>query len=232
MTRQRPTEQWIRGPWGGCSSPGPCKLLPRVWGTTQPASPHHFPIPARHGSATSAIHPGSWLPQRMLWGWEHGVHPIPPLLLQLFLSPPMPSALPKPFHQSPGVGSSGGLGVQPQCPAVERVLRGALKQALKWGPVHPRSREVLLCPGGVAVPRDPAGSCTILLLPASGSSAVLGRPPCPMVLVRGPCRGLPASSSQVRAGPARTPAALGSLPRFLTDPKACPNPPAGTRWGR
>lgn len=63
---------------------------------------------------------------------------------------------------------------------------------------------MLLCPGGVAVPRDPAVSCTILLLPASGSSAVPGRPPRPMVLVGGPCSEQPASSPQVRAGPAGT----------------------------
>lgn len=49
--------------------------------------------------------------------------------------------------------------------------------------MHPRSRELLLCPGGVTVLDGhpimrnvvPSSSCTIILPAATGSSAVLGQ---------------------------------------------------------
>lgn len=72
--------------------------------------------------------------------------------------------------------------------------------------MHPRSREVLLWPGGVAVPDGhpvtanvgPGGSCTILL-PASGSSMVLEHPP----------------DSRFQGGPLRQGLDVGSLPAPL-----------------
>lgn len=169
-------------PWGGpqraaaprdpaTSCPGFGELPDQLHPTTSP-----FPL------ATGVAPVASTTPWDAVGLGEGGAHhcspPPPPL--------PQPLGVPKPFWQRPGVGvrSSEGLGGLTRCPAMAGVLRGGLKQALKGDPVHPRSWGVLLQPGGVAVPDGrpmtanvvPGGSCTTLL-PASGSSAVLGRPP-------------------------------------------------------